>query len=380
VLPYVGLVTVSVTWAVLGPYNDGAAIIANQWLTWLVPVIVALTLSLSPMKEESVRAATRTLLIVLLGSCLYAGCQLLVVLGLDEVVPAPIVDLTRYAWRDLTFGRVRLYGTLPNLGPNFFGAFLVGPTVLAFSRALSQRGLVRLGWLLAAMLAVAVIGATYSRGAMLGLLVALLVLPVWRRTVRGLPLLAVTLGVAVIGVGASPIGRHVLGLYASGEFDVSGSARLYLWRAILNSASEHPIGLGFGGWDRASMHDVDIGFADLPEAIGTSHPAENQWMRELADRGVLGVAALALLLGGLITTTFRSARTTRAGSYTHDFLSAAGATFVGWAFVFLTGDHLMYDSVAAMFWYFAAVAMAAARDAGTRSDDRPPSGLTPVAL
>ena len=84
-------------------------------------------------------------------------------------------------------------------------------------------------------------------------------------------------------------------------------------------------------------------------------------MRELADRGVPGVLALGLLMVGFMRATFRAADPKRSGGYTRHFLAGAGAASVGWVCVFLTGDHLMYDSVAGMFWYMVALGLAATR-------------------
>src|SRR5207247_10855891 len=98
---------------------------------------------------------------------------------------------------------------------------------------------------------------------------------------------------------------------------------------------------------------------DPPASIGASHPAENQWMRELADRGILGVLALGLLIAGFMRATFRAAGAARSGGYTQGFLTAAGAACVGWVCAFLTGDHLMYDSVAGILWYMLALGLAA---------------------
>jgi len=208
-----------------------------------------------------------------------------------------------------------------------------------------------------------VIAATYSRGALLALAVALLMIPVWRRSWRGIVSMMATIGVAALIVLQTPVGRHVTDLYEFGELDPSGAARVYLWKAIFKNAADHPFGLGFNGWPRASRASVDVGLGDLPASIGAQHPAENQWMRELADRGIPGVFALALLLGGFIRLTFRATHPSRSMGYARDFLVGAGAASVGWAFVFLTGDHLMYDNVAGMFWYMIALALAAARDA-----------------
>jgi hypothetical protein len=364
VAPYVLLVIASVLWAVLGPYNAEAGAIARELLSWLVLATVFLVVAGSFHEEDDLRTAGRVLVGVALFEAIYCGLQALVLTGNDLIVPAPIVALTQYGRQDLMFGPLRLYGTLPNLGPNFFGAFLLVPTVLAFSRGFSQRGLVRLGWLLAGVTCAALIAATYSRGAMLGLAIALLMIPVWRRSRRGIVGMIGAIAVAALLVGQTPVGRHVTELYKAGQLDPSGTARVYLWRAIFKSAADHPVGLGFNGWPRASEHDIDVGLADPPSTIGSEHPAENQWMRELADRGILGVLALALLVGGMIRLTFRGADSAQAGGWRQDVLVAVGAAYVGWAFAFLTGDHLMYDNVAGMFWYTTALGLTALRHAG----------------
>lgn len=363
VAPYLLLVTASVLWSVLGPYNGDAGTIANEFLSWAILVTVFFCIAGSSLGQSNLHGAILVLLAVGLGACVYAGFQALVLTGNDRLVPQPVIDLTRYASEDLEFGTLRLHGTLPNLGPNFFGAFLLLPTVLAFSRAFSARGMARILGLLIGFAGAAVIAGTYSRGAMLGLVVALLALPLWRRSVRGVAPILGVLAVVGIGVAGTPIGRHVVALYASGELDVSASARVYLWEAIVNSAADHPLGLGFNGWPRASRSHVDLGFADLPASIGSARPAENQWMRELADRGILGVLALALLMIGVMRITFRSADPGRLQGQARDFLAACGAVSAGWTVVFLTGDHLAYDNTAGIFWYAIAIALAVSREA-----------------
>jgi len=205
------------------------------------------------------------------------------------------------------------------------------------------------------------IAGTYSRGAMLGLVGALLALPIWRRSIGSALLIVTAIGVMTVGIAQTPVGGHAESLYASGQFDVSAGARLYLWRSILTTAQEHPLGLGFNGWPRESRTRVDIGYNDPPWRLGSEHPAESQWMRELADRGVLGVAALALLMFGVIRTTVKVSSPVGPNSYSQDFLVAVGASSVGWCLTFLTGDHLMFENVAGLFWYTVAIALAVAR-------------------
>src|SRR5205823_9478788 len=131
------------------------------------------------------------------------------------------------------------------------GAFLLFPTVLAFSRTFSERRPVRVLWLFSGLSGVGAVAGTYSRGAMLSLAVALLVLPVWLRNLKGLAIVASGIVVAAFLSAQTPIGRYAASLYSDGQLDVSGSSRLFLWHAILSSTAEHPVGLGFNGWPRA---------------------------------------------------------------------------------------------------------------------------------
>jgi O-antigen ligase/polysaccharide polymerase Wzy-like membrane protein len=362
VAPYLILVAASLLWSVLGPYNGEAITIANEFLSWTIFVTVFFCIAGSFAGPSNLRDATRVLLAVGLGASVYAGLQGLVLSGNEQLVPGPIVDITKYAREDLQYGAFRLHGTLPNLGPNFFGAFLLAPTVLAFSRAFGQRGFARFICLLIGVAGAAAIAGTYSRGAMLGLAVALVALPLWRRSGRALAATVGVLVVMTVGLWQTPVGRNAGALYVSGRLDVSASARVYLWKAILHDAADHPLGRGFNGWPRASRSNMYVGFEDEPASIGSGHPAENQWMRELADRGIPGVLALALLMIGILRLTFRTADPRRSQGEARDFLAACGATCAGWSVAFLTGDHLAYDNTAGLFWYSIALALAVARE------------------
>jgi O-antigen ligase len=362
VAPHLLFVVASVLWATLGPYNDQAGAIGNELLTWMIPVTIFFLVAGSPQGEANLKGAGRVLAGVALTVAVYSGFQALVLTGNEHLVPGPIAQITQYGREDLWFGAFRIYGTLPTLGPNFLGAFLLFPIVLSFSRTFHARGVVRGLWLLVALAGVTTLIGTYSRGATLALVVALTMLPVWLRSLKGFA--TVILGIALAGFLAaeSPVLRYAGSLYADGQLDVSGSSRVILWQAVLHTTAEHPFGLGFNGWPRASRASGDVGLLEPPASLGAPHPAENQWMRELADRGLPGILALGLLMIGFMRATFRAAGLTSARTYAQEVLGAAGATCVGWGGVFLTGDHLMYDSVAGIFWYMLALGLAAIRD------------------
>ncbi len=366
VAPYLLLVVASVLLATLGPRNDEVGAVGNELLTWMIPVTIFFLVAGSSQGIANLKGASRVLAGVALSIAIYSGLQALVLTGNERLVPGPITQITRYGRDDLWFGAFRLYGTLPNLGPNFLGAFLLFPTVLSFTNAFNARGLARGLWFLAALAGVATVAATYSRGAMLALGMALITVPIWLRSIRGVAVVVSAIALTAFLAADTRVGQYAGSLYFEGQLDVSGSSRLILWQAILKSTAEHPIGLGFNGWPRASRASADVGLLDPPASIGAPHPAENQWMREFADRGIPGVLALGLLIIGFMRATFRATGPTQPRRYVEHFLAAAGASCLGWGCVFLTGDHLMYDSVAGMFWYMIALGLAATRDSSVR--------------
>src|SRR5437588_4202101 len=64
VAPYLLLVIASVLWAVLGPYNDEAAAIGNELLTWLILAAVFFCIAGSCHQESDLKDAGRVLIAV----------------------------------------------------------------------------------------------------------------------------------------------------------------------------------------------------------------------------------------------------------------------------------------------------------------------------
>ncbi len=364
--PYLGLVALSVLWSVVGRYNGDVGAIANEFLSWLLPVAVFLLLAGSRRSNNDSGRAARVLLMTTLGIALFSFLQALALLGYEGAVPSAIADLTRFGQDDLWWGSFRLYGTLPNLGPNVMGVFLTIPVLICWARIAATKRVARAGWAVGGLAGAAVILATFSRGAMLALLIGALVIPVWCQSGRATAWVALSACLVVVALAETPVGRSAASVYKEGQLDRDATARVYLWKAIWRELPQYPLGRGFNGWLRASRTSLDVGLADQPAAIGSPHPAENQWMREVADRGVLGVVALAGLLVGLVTICARGAASARHES-DRFFLIGAGAAFVGWAVAMLTGDELMYDTSAGMFWYVAGIAVSLVN---TASDKR----------
>lgn len=355
IAPYLVLVALSVLW---GVFSVDPTLVVNDFITWLIPIVIFLCLAMTPRSETEIGSAIRVIGVLALVEALFCLFQGLSLVGADRFVPGPIAALTHFGQRDLWFGALRLYGTLPNLGPNALGTLLIFPATLAVVCAATRNGMPRLLWGAVALGTIAVIVSTYSRGAQLGLSISLLTLPAWLRSKRGMLLSVGALVMSASLLANTPIGRNTLQLYAAGRFDPDAQARLDVWRAILSGAPTHLIGRGFDGWYEGSRHEITIG--DPLKAFGAPHPADNMWMRELADRGLPGVIALALLMTGIIVLTFRACARDVAEDDRRRLLAAVGAATLGWSIAFVGGDYLMYLETAGLFCFCLGLALPAA--------------------
>jgi len=361
VMPHLILVTASVIWGAFGVGAADVPVLANEFVTWFLPVAVFFAVAARSRTEDDLAVASRTLLFTVVLAGVVAATQVLFFLSHEELIPGQLAQLARRVADETWFGSFRVYGTFPTIGPNMFGVFLLIPTSVLLSRAAGASGATRWGWGLAALLAIGMLVGTYSRGAQAGLVVACLGLPMWRRSWRmGTAIAGLGAVVAVLVAGTAPW-QHALRLFAGGQLDMDALERLNIWQTILREAPAHPMGFGFNGWLRVSGRLMDLGVAGGANTIGSSYPAENQWFRELADRGLAGVAAMALLVGGLLVVTYRAAGARTPSGWQRDFMAGAGAGIAGFAIAMLTGDHLTYDSVAGMFWFTAALVLSGAR-------------------
>jgi putative inorganic carbon (HCO3(-)) transporter len=153
-------------------------------------------------------------------------------------------------------GTVRIYSTFDN--PNLLGGFLLPVLPIAVVALLRWREpLRRIYALLALLLGVAAMVLTYSRGAWMGMVLALaaiglfLVLrlsrswpPLWRRLFPILLLAGGTAALVVLVAAVEPLRVRVLSLVAGRE-DSSNNFRLNVWSAALEMIQDRPV-LGIG--------------------------------------------------------------------------------------------------------------------------------------
>jgi O-antigen ligase len=187
----------------------------------------------------------------------------------------------------------------------FLGAlcFLVSPSV----ETASGRGR-RFAWALACALGAALL-LSNTRGAALGAAAGagavLLFIKGWRRW-SVFALAAFAAAIAVMEGIAMASGRSLLSDLMGASQSNNQLLRLTLWSVAWSMAADHPwTGVGPGNY-RTAFNDYYAGPLDGKETSWGS--AHNLYLHQLAERGALGLAALALLLGALWFRALRRAR------------------------------------------------------------------------
>ena len=215
-----------------------------------------------------------------------------------------------------TSGQIRVVGTFAQ--PNPFAAYMNLALPLAVALALFARDQ-RERWV-AGSAAVLIFGAEYlahSRGALLGLASALMVIVIlgWRRERMAVwaACALVPLAALVWLAGLLP-GRivtaitnqfHVAGATVCGQVnarDFSTVERIAHWVAGLRMFAAHPV-LGVGAGNYAAAYPR-FACADWPEPLGHAH---NYYINTAAEVGVIGLAAFLALVGCALCLGWRAA-------------------------------------------------------------------------
>lgn len=197
--------------------------------------------------------------------------------------------------------------------PNRMGGYLIAaiPVALALAIVAQDRAL-KVGILVATFGLTFCLVATYSRGAWLGLAAGLLVLAAafvrWPELMPrpaflaasvacvSLPILFL-LPTVVSRLEARRSATPAWNLPIDPEREGSGAMRRAIWSGALRAAAQRPVlGSGIGAFREAFDRSKGTTMKRL-EAVGgrTADQAHNHYLGLLAERGVLGLAAFALL-------------------------------------------------------------------------------------
>jgi O-antigen ligase len=250
--------------------------------------------------------------------------------------------------------RLRMYGTLGN--PNFVAAWLAitVPTGIVLTRRLAAGGrrLLAVCSAAGAVLAVAAIAATGSRGGALALAAGLVSLAIFTGVRRAWWLVAAALAASVV-VPLVSTARPIAATLAG---------RLYIWRVALPHALDRPLtGWGPGAFELV-YHDWQGSQEPAPDTAGFAGPqqrAHNDYLDALVERGVPGAAATCLLFVAGVMVRRRSRPDDR-----HVFVAGAAAAMMAAAAVAAVDFPLARPAEIAAVWGAAAVLAIGANDAG----------------
>jgi putative inorganic carbon (hco3(-)) transporter len=177
--------------------------------------------------------------------------------------------------------------------PNQLAGFLVlfVPLSVALYRVFDSR-LAKAGCLLLGLLAVPAALVTYSRGVLVAL--AALVL-VFARNRRAWPLIAAA---AVVVVLLAPAAWHDRVADAGSLDRPEIATRLDFWEAAVAMFQENPLlGVGLNNFDVAYVSLERTGRTFLPgSGLAAPETAHNLYLNTLAEQGLVGIAALGLLV------------------------------------------------------------------------------------
>ncbi|HLY66747.1 MAG TPA: O-antigen ligase family protein, partial [Chloroflexota bacterium] len=257
--------------------------------------------------------------------------------------------------------------TSTSVDPNIFGGLLMVGMILLLGRVLGVlSGSVspRVGrrWLVALPM-LAIMGwallLSYSRGAWVGLAAGIVFLAVVRYR-KALPAVLLAAGIAVVALGSSDFGKHLVSGFL--VEDQASAMRIGEYKDAVNFISEYPLfGVGFGTTPNGTS-------AITPQAdiyVGVS----NIYLLMALEIGLVGSAGFAAVIGTLGFWTWRQYR--RAGLEAQAWLATASAALFA-AGVAGIADHYFFrfPHMIALFWSLVAILAVACRLAGAAGPTR----------
>jgi len=216
--------------------------------------------------------------------------------------------------------RDRVFSSIGN--PNMFAGYLVIMIPLAVGLTLAARSwwLRGLGGLTAAACCVALM-FTQTKGAWLAFLAAVaffVAASLWGRAFKGLSfsrkqkIAGIAAILVVLGVVAVLL-RPAVNRFRT-TFGDSAKVRLVYWRGACGMFRDAPlVGQGLGVFRIQFPRHRPVGFRAAGVTYNTLH-AHSEYLETLAEQGVVGAAALALLIAVLFVVGLRALRRVQAGA------------------------------------------------------------------
>lgn len=274
--------------------------------------------------------------------------------------------------------------------PNDLAAVLVVGLLVSLAVALNRVAApgVRLASIGAAVLSVAGIFLSLSRGGLVALGVALLagvaVAGRWRALMA---LLTLTVALATVGYFAFYASPNAKQRVTQTSGNGGGSGRKDLWRIALRMVNDHPVrGVGTDNFQVSSIHYLLLPGAVTRAAYIVDEPkvAHNMYLGVLAEEGFVGLALFLTIIGFSLRCFQKAWRRFRAAG-DRDMEILAYALFIGLV-GFLAASVFLAEEYSKQLWLLLALGPALLRVSGpdgtnTASSSEAPSSpvLTPAA-
>ena len=327
---------------------DSKPLAYSRWLTVGVAVFACAAV-IASIAAEDPGATVRKLVIVLTAAALYFAVlticrdrrKLLTVVGgaLAGLLLAAAQGVVQYYFGIfsgvgfLIDGSlvVRVQGSFGH--PNQYAGYLAFLIPLAGSVAVRNRFSPGLRWLAAAGIALALPALVFSftRGAILALVLGSLL---WLALLRPRAALLVGVAIAVLSVAFAPATLKERFDPQKGKGDVP--LRADIWEAAVDIYATRPVfGVGLNNFPNA--------YASLPTTLSTGSQrrllehealiipphAQNLYLNVLAEQGIVGFAALALLAAAALLVLYRGAHVTDAAGRIVALATGAGVFAIG---------------------------------------------------
>lgn len=233
-------------------------------------------------------------------------------------------------------GAVRAFGTFPGYGMFAVTCAVTVPLALHFARYGSTRTL-RMFSVVAACLLFTAAPTGVARAGVLSLSVALIVYArTFTRRQLGRAALFLSAAVVVLFTIVPNTVNAIIQTTAGSEYDPSVLARVEQFSLVEGVFRDNPFaGLGTGTW--------------LSFKFPLYGPIDSQWLFAIADGGVLGLAALLLLIGAGIAGIPRSLKT-EPDRQSRSLIYALAAIVLGYLAASFSNDFLNVPQAAFLFF------------------------------
>lgn len=238
---------------------------------------------------------------------------------------------------------LRIAGSFLELGANEFAAFCTTAMLVAFGLALGSRASLRwrLLYAAAALCATAGVVLTYSRTAYVAALLGAALIVLLRR--GGLRLLlpaALALALLPMVLPNSVMERFDSIALEPGSRDESTERRFQFWEVARQQVARHPmLGTGFHSFQHAEINPMRT-------------DTHNFFLRELAEKGVVGAVVLLGLLLCMARLLWFTLRRAPQGSFAYGLALGLAGAFVALLCANSFGDRFTHYPMIAHFWLY----------------------------